>query len=195
MAQTKTNPRRFDPYKNFPFRVAHIVPTVTRDEIRLPESELTLLDQIVENARRQTFAGGDRGGVRALFVGEKGTGRGKAGEAVAGELGLTVHRIDLSEVVGEYIGETEKNLGLVFDIADEDGAILYFDEADALFGKRSQVKDSHDRYANIEIDYLLQRIESHSGPVLLATNRKQDLDEAFLRRLRFIVHFPPAPKN
>ena len=113
-----------------------------------------------------------------------------AAEVLAGELRLDLYRIDLSSVVSKYIGETEKNLRRVFDAAEEGGAILLFDEADALFGKRSEVKDSHDRYANIEVSYLLQRMEAYRGLAILTTNLKNALDPAFLRRLRFIVPFP-----
>ena len=191
MAEKKTKPKRSDPYKNFNFRVELISPNATRDDLRLPANELKLLDQIVERRRRRgTLGEPPAAGVRALFVGEKGTGKRTAGEVVANQLGRDVYRLDLSEVVSKYIGETEKNLARVFDLAEENGAVLYFDEADALFGKRSEVKDSHDRYANTEINYLLQRIEDHEGLVILATNRKSDLDDAFLRRLRFIIHFP-----
>jgi SpoVK/Ycf46/Vps4 family AAA+-type ATPase len=113
-----------------------------------------------------------------------------AAEVIANELRLNLYRIDLSAVVSKYIGETEKNLRRMFDAAENGGAILFFDEADALFGKRSEVKDSHDRYANIEINYLLQRMEAYRGLAILATNMKSALDTAFLRRLRFIVRFP-----
>jgi SpoVK/Ycf46/Vps4 family AAA+-type ATPase len=109
---------------------------------------------------------------------------------LANELSLDLYRIDLSQVVSKYIGETEKNLRRVFDAAEEGGAILLFDEADALFGKRSEVKDSHDRYANIEVSYLLQRMEDYRGLAILTTNMKSALDTAFLRRIRFIVQFP-----
>ena len=113
-----------------------------------------------------------------------------AAEVLANELRLDLYRIDLSAVVSKYIGETEKNLRRVFDAAEDGGAILFFDEADALFGKRSEVKDSHDRYANIEVNYLLQRMEAYRGLAILATNMKSALDTAFLRRLRFVVDFP-----
>jgi SpoVK/Ycf46/Vps4 family AAA+-type ATPase len=113
-----------------------------------------------------------------------------AAEVLANALSLDLYRIDLSSVVSKYIGETEKNLRRVFDAAEDGGAILFFDEADALFGKRSEVKDSHDRYANIEINYLLQRMESYRGLAVLATNRKGDIDPAFMRRVRFVVNFP-----
>jgi SpoVK/Ycf46/Vps4 family AAA+-type ATPase len=113
-----------------------------------------------------------------------------AAEVLATELNLDLYRIDLSSVVSKYIGETEKNLRVLFDAADTGGAILFFDEADALFGKRSEVKDAHDRYANIQINYLLQRIEAYRGLAILATNMRTALDKAFLRRLRFVVEFP-----
>ena len=133
-------------------------------------------------------------GISALFAGESGTGKTMAAEVVANELSLHLLRIDLSSVVSKYIGETEKNLRRLFDAAEQGGAILFFDEADALFGKRSEVKDSHDRYANIEINYLLQRMEAFSGLAILATNMKSALDTAFMRRLRFVVNFQfPGP--
>ena len=128
-------------------------------------------------------------GLTALFAGESGTGKTMAAEVIANELRLNLHRIDLSGVVSKYIGETEKNLRRVFDAAEDGGTILFFDEADALFGKRSEVKDSHDRYANIEVNYLLQRMEAYGGLAILATNMKSALDPAFVRRLRFIVNF------
>ena len=129
-------------------------------------------------------------GISALFAGESGTGKTMAAEVLARELQLDLYRIDLSAVVSKYIGETEKNLRRVFDAAEDSGAILLFDEADALFGKRSEVKDSHDRYANIEVSYLLQRMEAYRGLAILTTNLKGALDPAFQRRLRFVVHFP-----
>src|SRR5581483_2423020 len=117
-----------------------------------------------------------------------------AAEVIANELRLDLYRIDLSAVVSKYIGETEKNLRRLFDAAEDGGAILFFDEADALFGKRSEVKDSHDRYANIEINYLLQRMEAYRGLAILATNMKSAMDTAFMRRLRFVVSFSfPGP--
>src|SRR5690606_9508293 len=119
-----------------------------------------------------------------------GVGKTMAAEVLARHLDLDLFRIDLASVVSKYIGETEKNLKRVFDAAEASGAILFFDEADALFGKRTEVKDSHDRYANIEIDYLLQRMEDYRGLAILATNMKSHLDPAFLRRLRFVVDIP-----
>jgi hypothetical protein len=129
-------------------------------------------------------------GIAALFAGPSGTGKTMAAEVLAQNLQLDLYRIDLASVISKYIGETEKNLRKVFDAAEESGAILFFDEADALFGKRSEVRDSHDRYANIEINYLLQRMEDYRGLAILATNRKSSLDTAFLRRLRFLLDFP-----
>jgi SpoVK/Ycf46/Vps4 family AAA+-type ATPase len=142
------------------------------------------------------FAGkGSRGlGISAMFAGPSGTGKTMAAEVLANDLRLDLYRIDLSQVVSKYIGETEKNLRRVFDAADLGAAILLFDEADALFGKRSEVRDSHDRYANIEVSYLLQRMEAYRGLAILTTNRKSALDQAFLRRIRFVVEFPfPEP--
>jgi hypothetical protein len=169
------------------------------DDLVLPEAQAATLRQIGAHVRNRLkvhlewgFAEkGSRGlGITALFAGESGTGKTMAAEVLANELRLDLYRIDLSAVVSKYIGETEKNLRRVFDAADESGAILLFDEADALFGKRSEVKDSHDRYANIEIGYLLQRMEAYRGLAILTTNMKAALDVAFQRRLRFVVHFP-----
>src|SRR5262249_25240800 len=134
-------------------------------------------------------------GISALFSGASGTGKTMAAEIMARHLQLDLYRIDLAGVVSKYIGETEKNLRSVFDAAERSGAILFFDEADALFGKRSEVKDSHDRYANIEVNYLLQRMEDYRGLAILATNMKSALDSAFMRRLRFIVDFPFPDAN
>jgi AAA+ superfamily predicted ATPase len=169
------------------------------DDLVLPEQQKATLRQIGAHLRNRLkvhlewgFAGkGARGlGISALFAGESGTGKTMAAEVLAREMQLDLYRIDLSAVVNKYIGETEKNLRRVFDAAEDSGAILLFDEADALFGKRSEVKDSHDRYANIEVSYLLQRMESYRGLAILTTNLKPALDFAFQRRLRFVVHFP-----
>jgi SpoVK/Ycf46/Vps4 family AAA+-type ATPase len=136
-------------------------------------------------------AKGRRGlGLSALFTGSSGTGKTMAAEVLARNLRLDMYRVDLASVVSKYIGETEKNLRRLFDAAEDGGAILFFDEADALFGKRSEVKDSHDRYANIEVSYLLQRMEAYRGLAILTTNMKQALDPAFMRRIRFVVQFP-----
>ena len=124
-----------------------------------------------------------------LFAGESGTGKTMAAQVLAGELGLEMFRVDLATIVSKYIGETEKNLQRIFTAADGSNAILFFDEADALFGKRSEVSDSHDRYANIEVAYLLQRMEEYPGAVILATNFRRNIDEAFTRRLDFVIDF------
>src|SRR6185369_15127162 len=128
-------------------------------------------------------------GLVALFVGPSGTGKTMAAEIVAGELGLDVYKLDLSSVVSKYIGETEKNLEEVFDAASAGNLLLFFDEADALFGKRSEVRDARDRYANIEVSYLLQRLEVYDGLVVMATNFERNVDDAFLRRIHVRVEF------
>jgi SpoVK/Ycf46/Vps4 family AAA+-type ATPase len=129
-------------------------------------------------------------GVNALFSGPSGTGKTMAAEVMAHELGVDLFRVDLAGIVSKYIGETEKNLDRVFTAAEDANGIIFFDEADALFGKRSEVHDSHDRYANIEVSYLLQKMEQFSGIAILATNLRANLDVAFIRRLAFVVHFP-----
>ena len=175
-----------------------IEPKATWDDLVLPEPQRQILRNIAIHLRHRTTVyerGGfaatcARGlGISALFVGPSGTGKTLASEVLANELRLDLYQIDLSAVVSKYIGETEKNLRRLFDAAEEGGAILLFDEADALFGKRSEVRDSHDRYANIEVSYLLQRVESYRGLAILTTNRKEDLDPAFLRRIRFVAQF------
>jgi len=174
-------------------------PKATWDDIVLPEEAKDLLHQITDQIKQRSKVYDTWGfrkklnrgfGINALFTGDSGTGKTMAAEVIANELRLKLYRIDLSGVVSKYIGETEKNLRRLFDAAEDGGAILFFDEADALFGKRSEVKDSHDRYANIEINYLLQRMEAYNGLAILATNMKNALDKAFVRRLRFIVDFP-----
>ena len=171
----------------------------TWKQLVLPPEQKALLHQITDQVAYRNRVYEDWGfreqmnrglGINALFAGESGTGKTMAAEVIANALELDLYRIDLSSVVSKYIGETEKNLRKLFDAAEDSGAILFFDEADALFGKRSEVKDSHDRYANIEINYLLQRMESYRGLAILATNLKSSLDKAFVRRLRFIVDFP-----
>ena len=171
----------------------------TWKDIVLPEEETILLHQIADRVRQRNKVYQEWGfesrmnrglGISALFAGESGTGKTMAAEVIANELRLDLYCIDLSAVVSKYIGETEKNLGKVFDSADDGGVILCFNEADALFGKRSEVKDAHDRYANIEINYLLQRIEAFRGLAILTTNMRSALDSAFVRRLSFILTFP-----
>jgi hypothetical protein len=169
------------------------------NDLVLPAPQTALLREIATHARHRLVvyerwgfaAKSARGlGLAVLFAGESGTGKTMAAEVLANELHLELFRIDLSAVVSKYIGETEKNLARVFDAAEDSGAVLLFDEADALFGKRSEVKDSHDRYANIEVSYLLQRMEAYRGLAILTSNQKAALDPAFQRRLRFVVHFP-----
>ncbi len=176
-----------------------IEPAADWDDLVLADAEKSLLRQITDQVRRRGTVYDTWGfrrvlsrglGISALFAGESGTGKTMAAEVLARELRLLLYRVDLSAVVSKYIGETEKNLCRLFDAAEDGGVCLLFDEADALFGKRSEVKDSHDRYANIEVNYLLQRMEAFQGLAILATNRKSALDAAFLRRLRFVVNFP-----
>lgn len=175
-----------------------IVPKASMDDLVLPEREKRLLRSIITSVKQRYrvyeewgFGESQRGlGIAALFSGDSGTGKTMAAEVIAQELELDLFRIDLSMVVNKYIGETEKNLRRIFDAAEDGGSILLFDEADALFGKRSEVRDSHDRYANIEVGYLLQRMEAYRGLAILTTNMKDSLDKAFLRRIRFVVNFP-----
>jgi hypothetical protein len=173
--------------------------TATWESLVLPGPHIQTLRELAAQVRHRAkvcdrwgFAEqSSRGlGLSALFSGPSGTGKTLAAEILANEMRLDLFRIDLSAVISKYIGETEKNLRRVFDAAEEGGAVLLFDEADALFGKRSEVKDSHDRYANVEVSYLLQRMEAYRGLAILTTNMKEALDPAFLRRLRFVVHFP-----
>jgi predicted nucleic acid-binding protein len=176
-----------------------LVPCAGWEDLVLPDLQTQTLHQIASQVRHRMkvyetwgfAAKGRRGlGVSALLAGESGTGKTLAAEVLARDLELDLYRIDLSAVVSKYIGETEKNLKRVFDAAEEGGVLLLFDEADALFGKRSDVKDSHDRYANIEVSYLLQRMEAYQGLAILTTNLKSAVDKAFQRRLRFTVSFP-----
>lgn len=179
--------------------LAHkITPRVGWDDIVLPADRLTQLREICNHMKYRHQVFGDWGfdrklvsskGLMALFAGPSGTGKTMAAEIIAGELGLDLYKIDLSSVISKFIGETEKNLGRIFDEAESANAVLFFDEADALFGRRSEVKDSHDRYANIEVGYLLQRIEEYEGVAILATNFRRNMDEAFVRRLQFTVDF------
>ncbi len=172
---------------------------VTWEDLVLPPLQVQTLKTISAHLRQRVRVYGHWGfssksrrglGISALFAGESGTGKTLAAEVLANELRLDLYRIDLSQVVSKYIGETEKNLRRIFDAAEDGGAILLFDEADALFGKRSEVKDSHDRYANIEVSYLLQQMDVHRGLAILTSNMKSALDPAFLRRIRFVIQFP-----
>jgi SpoVK/Ycf46/Vps4 family AAA+-type ATPase len=165
----------------------------------LPASVLTPLHELAARARHRDLVltqwrmrpGGGRGrGVTALFAGDSGTGKTMSAEVIAGELGLDLYTVDLASVVDKYVGETEKNLERIFREAGGVNAVLLFDEADAVFGKRSEVRDAHDRYANIESAYLLQRMESFNGLAILATNLRANIDDAFTRRLDAVVDFP-----
>lgn len=176
-----------------------ITPKTGWDGLVVPPPIAEALHDLVDQVRHRTLVHetwnmvpeGSRGmGIAALFCGPSGTGKTLAAEVIAHELSLDLYRIDLSATVSKYIGETEKNLARIFDAAEAGGAVLLFDEADALFGKRSEVQDSHDRYANIEVGYLLQRMEAYRGLALLTTNLRESLDSAFLRRLRFVLDFP-----
>lgn len=175
-----------------------VKPRFTASSLVLPPKQQVLFQEIVRAMQALTevhYGWGtartwNESGISVLFAGAPGTGKTMAAEVLADRLDLPMYRIDLSQVVNKYIGETEKNLKRLFDLADVSDTILFFDEADALFGKRTEVKDAHDRYANLEISYLLERMERFKGLAILATNRKKDLDEAFLRRLRYILDFP-----
>jgi hypothetical protein len=178
---------------------ARLDPAFSWDDIVLPERQLEVLLSISAYLRHRDLVLSEWGyertiarnqGLKVLFAGESGTGKTMAGQVLAKELGLDLFRIDLATTVSKYIGETEKNLDRIFEAAEGSNAILFFDEADALFGKRSEVRDSHDRYANIEVAYLLQKMEGYAGAVILATNFRQNLDDAFLRRLDVVVDFP-----
>jgi len=174
-------------------------PVAEWPDLVLPEEQLETLRTLAMHVRQRNRVYDDWGfaaksrrglGIGALFHGPSGTGKTMAAEVLARDLGLDLYRIDLSAIISKYIGETEKNLSRLFDAAEKNGAILLFDEADALFGKRSEVRDSHDRYANLEVSYLLQRIEAFRGLAILTTNLEDAVDTAFLRRLRFVVPFP-----
>lgn len=176
-----------------------ITPHYTWGDIVLPPDRLEQLREISNQVKHRGRVFGEWGfegrlslgkGLNALFAGPSGTGKTMAAEILAGELRLDLYKIDLSTVVSKYIGETEKNLAQIFTEAETSNAILFFDEADALFGKRSEVRDAHDRYANLEIAYLLQKMEEYEGLVILATNLRKNMDEAFVRRMHFIVEFP-----
>ncbi|MBO9533580.1 MAG: ATP-binding protein [Solirubrobacteraceae bacterium] len=177
----------------------HVEPRHRWDDLVLPERQLDHLRSIAAHLRHRDRVLQEWGyedtitrghGLKALFAGESGTGKTMAAQVIARELGLDLYRVDLATVVSKYIGETEKNLDRIFTAAEGSNAIIFFDEADALFGKRSEVGDAHDRYANIEVSYLLQKMEGYEGCVVLATNFQRNIDDAFLRRLDYVVDFP-----
>lgn len=168
-------------------------------DLVLPREKIELLQELCSQVKHRHMVFDTWGfarrisrgrGLSALFSGPPGTGKTLAAEIVANVLGLDLYKIDLAGVVSKYIGETEKNLSRIFREAEQSNAILFFDEADALFGKRTEVKDAHDRYANIETSYLLQKMEEYEGMVILSTNLRANMDEAFTRRIRFIIEFP-----
>ena len=171
----------------------------TLADLVLPEKQTQEIAELIAMARNRSKVLEEWGvgkklvsgrGISALFTGVPGTGKTLSAQAIAGELGLDIYRVDLSTIISKYVGETEKNLERIFNEAQSSNVILFFDEADSLFGRRSEVSDSHDRYANIEVGYLLQRIETYDGIVLMATNLGANLDEAFARRIQFIIDFP-----
>jgi SpoVK/Ycf46/Vps4 family AAA+-type ATPase len=176
-----------------------VIPRFGWDDIVLPAEVTTVLHEIVDRVRHRPLVFGDWGfnakhaasrNLSVLFSGPSGTGKTMSAEVMANDLGLSLYRVDLAAVVSKYIGETEKNLSKIFDDASSSGAILFFDEADAMFGKRSEISDSHDRYANLEVSYLLQRMEEYDGIVILASNLRNNMDDAFIRRLHFAIDFP-----
>ncbi|MCB9102400.1 MAG: ATP-binding protein [Anaerolineales bacterium] len=197
-ARTHSNPR-------LEALARKIKPRYAWDDIILPDDQRRILHEIVETVRGRPVVLEQWGvgrklassaAITVLFAGDPGTGKTMAAEVMANELKLDLYKIDLSTVVSKYIGETEKNLEKIFSEAESSNAILFFDEADAIFGKRSEVKDAHDRYANIEVSYLLQRMESYNGVTILATNLRANLDDAFTRRLQFVIDFPfPEPAD
>ena len=175
-----------------------VEPRFCREELVLDEDRMRQFDELLQamkavaevHAHWGTGPAWGHAGISAMFAGAPGTGKTMAAEVLAAKLKLPMYRVDLSQVVNKYIGETEKNLRVLFDAAEKADLLLFFDEADALFGQRTAVKSSNDRFANIEVSYLLERMENFRGLAVLATNRKKDLDEAFLRRLRYVIEFP-----
>jgi hypothetical protein len=180
-------------------------PTYTWDDLVVPARQLDALHSISAYLRHRDRVLGDWGyerrvaksqGLKILFAGESGTGKTMAAQVLAADLGLDIFQVDLATIVSKYIGETEKNLARIFDAAEGSNAMLFFDEADAMFGKRSETSDAHDRHANLEVAYLLQKMEAHTGAVILATNFRRNIDDAFLRRLDFVIDFPfPEPSD
>jgi SpoVK/Ycf46/Vps4 family AAA+-type ATPase len=169
-----------------------IKPDRSWDDLVIPKTESIKLHDIVSRIKQKNsirVGSKVKQGVTVLFTGQSGTGKTIAAEIIASALGLDIYRIDLSQIVNKYIGETEKNLKKIFDAAEDSGAILFFDEADALFGKRSGVTDSHDRYSNQEVSYLLQRLEEFSGLAILSTNMKNDIDDDFQQEFQTVIDF------
>jgi SpoVK/Ycf46/Vps4 family AAA+-type ATPase len=181
-----------------------IKPKHTMDDLVLDKKNKKQLCQIVEMFTHKHIVYNEWGfdkklslgkGISALFYGSPGTGKTLSSDIIAHEVGMDLYKIDISTIISKYIGETEKNLAQIFREAETSNAILFFDEADAIFGKRTEVKDSHDRYANIEVSYLLQKIDEYNGIVIMATNYAGNIDEAFNRRINFIINFPFPDEN
>ena len=196
----RVNRSRFDPYKNFKFRVKtdgsyvagvkKAIPKSPPDAAGFTPYKLRQLREVVSQAKKLSESRAkSKRGTTALFIGAQGTGRTLAAQVIAAGLGADLYRVDLAALSSKYIGETEKNLDRVFEAAEKAGAILFFDEADAIFGQRTDVRDSHDRYANMDARDLLRRLESYSGISILTTTRKQNIDTAFLRRLKYVINF------
>jgi SpoVK/Ycf46/Vps4 family AAA+-type ATPase len=184
--------RRIEPRARFDDLV---VPDQVEQQLRGVAARARLRQRVLDDWHMASTSSEGRG-VTALFAGDSGTGKTMSAEVVAGNLGLDLYVIDLSTVVDKYIGETEKNLDRIFDQAERVNGVLLFDEADAIFGKRSEVKDARDRYANVEVAYLLQRMEQFEGIAILTTNLRANIDEAFLRRLDVLIDFPvPDPAS
>jgi SpoVK/Ycf46/Vps4 family AAA+-type ATPase len=181
--------------------IRKVKPTLSWDNLLFSATIKKELKKVASYARKSATnnksTGKRKSNVKkiSLFTGADSTAKTLAAEALAKSMKKDLYRIDLSQVVSKYIGETEKNLKKIFKRTENKDWILFFDEADALFGKHTKVKDSHDRYANIDINYLIQKIENYPGLVILATNKKANIDDAFLRRLRYIVNFPTPPKR
>src|SRR5262249_933951 len=168
-------------------------------DLVLPDDIKVILQDFCNSARRRARVYDDWGyakkhargpGLVALFSGESGTGKTRSAEVIAADVGVNMYKVDLSAVISKWVGETERHLGQIFDSTENSDSILFFDEADAIFGKRTEVSDSKDRYANIEVSYLLQRVEEYSGIVILSSNLRSAIDEAFLRRMQFGIQFP-----
>lgn len=182
------------------FAIRHMTTEKHWDEILLNSSTRSQIDQLRSSLQQHKNISDAKNklpdGFGILFLGPDGTDKSLAAAILAKEFGAEVYKVDLSKLVSKYIGETEKNLNALFERAETNGWILFFDEADALFGKRANVKDAHDRYANQEVSYLLQKIENHHGLVIVASNLKKNIDAAFLRRFRSVINFPlPKPRE
>ena len=196
--QSKPHRKQEQPSLNLAKFAEHLELASSWEELNLPESDHERLKEIVRHIKHKPTITKPSGqstkitlgtGTIAIFTGSISTGKTSAATVIANDLNLALYRVDLGSIASKYIGETEKNLQHMFEMAEKEGAILLFDEADALFGRRSKVKDSHDRYSNIEISYLLQRMESFQGLTILSSNTKSAFDQTFLSHVRFVVDF------